>query len=124
MAGGISRTFALLEWLRAGPAFKETDARHSSLTSDDYGRCKQGRAGGADTVCDMLSGGCGARRLDRGIRQASWRRRHRSHAFGDGYKVSGWRKGAGFLGQAAPEASGMDSRTERPFKIVSPGGDR
>lgn len=72
----------------------------------------------------MLSGDCGTSHLDRGIRQASWRRWRRSHAFDDGYKVNGWRKGAGFLGQAAPEASGMDSRTERPFKIVSPGGGR
>lgn len=94
------------------------------LTSDDHGRCKQGRAGGADTALRNAVRGCGASHLDRGIRQASWRRWHRSHAFGAGYKVNGWRKGAGFLGQAAPEASGTDFRMERPFKMVSPGGAR
>lgn len=55
------------------------------------------------------------------IRQASWRR-HLSQVFGDGYKINGWRRGAGPLGEAAPEASGTDGRRTRPFRVVSLGG--
>ena len=49
--------------------------------------------------CKVLIAGWGASQPDRGIRRASWRRWHLSQAFGDGYKVTGWR---GFPGRGSP----------------------